>query len=68
LDIYRQTPFTASKSSDGLYVEKWVYSWGALLQTYFCAKGIGRDAEAAEMAKRLRANHDVPIEIKNRLI
>lgn len=50
-------------STDHLFVESWVYDWGALLFTFVCARNLGYILEARNFLKQLLNKKTLPKEI-----
>lgn len=50
---------------DNLFVESWVYDWGALLYFFICARQIGKSQEAFNAINKLLLKRDLPEQIRH---
>jgi glycosyltransferase involved in cell wall biosynthesis len=51
-------------TTDTLFVESWIYDWGALILFFECAKAIGSSEEAFAALEKLFATPSLPAEIR----
>lgn len=49
---------------DNLFVESWVYDWGAMLYLFICSSRLGNKEEAYHILQRLLENPRLPINIR----
>jgi glycosyltransferase involved in cell wall biosynthesis len=63
---YLVSKYTLSipKGNDALFVESWVYDWGALLYFFICSAQIGERGEASVALQKLRTNPRLPEDIR----
>jgi glycosyltransferase involved in cell wall biosynthesis len=55
---------TTSVPSDVLFVEKWIYDWGLLLEYSICAAWIGQYQEAQAASHLIIANRSIPDNVR----
>lgn len=54
-----------SKPNDILFVEKWIYDYGLLLELSICAYWIGKYEECKELSQALLAKSDLPANVRD---
>ncbi|MBS0625623.1 MAG: glycosyltransferase [Verrucomicrobia bacterium] len=57
----------APLSLDNMYVSRWIYEWGALLQLTICASNLGKKEECADLVAQLIIKKNLPDDLRRLL-